>query len=122
MFKLQCHSTYLNGIFYIGSTLKGGLTYTALHEGQFKQLATSFRAYVTIQQKHAQHFCHVCRSFNNSRNASQVFMKYCGLKLLITILVKIDTEVTLLPSTGSKSQHTTIIALCIHFLTYNNKY
>jgi hypothetical protein len=28
--------THLNGIFYKGSILKGGLTCPALHEGQFK--------------------------------------------------------------------------------------
>jgi len=37
-------------------------------------------------------------------------------------MAKIETEATLMPFAGSKSQHTTIIALRIHFLTYNNKY
>lgn len=39
------------------------------------------------------------------------------LKLLMTILVKIDTEVTLIPSIGSNRANTPITALCIHFLT-----
>ena len=39
----KCH-------FYTGSTLKGGLTHPAVHEIQFKQLAASFRAHVTMLQ------------------------------------------------------------------------